>query len=100
MHTNKAKGVLAALALAAMVTMPMTQPARGGAEAVIVPVVTSSGSVPIGIGIFAGIVAALTSYDLIRRNTCSGDFLKLGGPGFSEPIKPTQNVRIPPKCGQ
>ena len=41
-----------------------------------------------------GIAAFLAGYDLIRRTTCSGDFLYLGGPGFTEPM-PNGNVMIP-----
>jgi hypothetical protein len=41
-----------------------------------------------------GVAAFLVSYDLIRRTTCSGDFLRLGGPGFTEPL-PNGNVMIP-----
>jgi hypothetical protein len=45
-------------------------------------------------GGFIAFVAALVTYDLIRRTTCSGDFLYLGGPGFTEKM-PTGNVMIP-----
>ena len=41
-----------------------------------------------------GVAAFLAGYDLIRRTTCSGDFLYLGGPGFTEPM-PNGNVMIP-----
>ena len=41
-----------------------------------------------------GVAAFLATYDLIRRTTCSGDFLALGGPGFTEPM-PNGNVMIP-----
>jgi hypothetical protein len=41
-----------------------------------------------------GVAAFLAGYDLIRRTTCSGDFLYLGGPGFTEPT-PNGNVMIP-----
>ena len=41
-----------------------------------------------------GVAAFLATYDLIRRTTCSGDFLALGGPGFTEPM-PNANVMIP-----
>jgi hypothetical protein len=41
-----------------------------------------------------GVATFLASYDLIRRTSCSGDFLALGGPGFSEPM-PNGNVMIP-----
>ena len=40
-----------------------------------------------------GVAAFLAGYDLIRRTTCSGDFLYLGGPGFTEPM-PNGNVMI------
>jgi hypothetical protein len=43
---------------------------------------------------FLGFVAVLAGYDLLRRTTCSGDFLGLGGPGFGEPM-PNGNVMIP-----
>jgi hypothetical protein len=48
---------------------------------------------------FIGFVAAIVTYDLIRRTTCSGDFLGLGGPGFTTPITPASgNVMIPRQC--
>jgi len=43
---------------------------------------------------FLGFVAVLAGYDLLRRTTCSGDFLGLGGPGFGEKM-PNGNVMIP-----
>jgi len=43
---------------------------------------------------FIGFVAVLAGYDLLRRTTCVGDFLYLGGPGFSEKM-PNGNVMIP-----
>lgn len=49
------------------------------------------------IGGFLGFVAALDLYDIIRRTTCSGDFLHLGGPGFTAPITPDMNV-LPVMC--
>jgi hypothetical protein len=39
----------------------------------------------------------LVSYDLMRRITCSGDFLQLGGPGFTQPITPAMSV-LHPRC--
>ncbi len=83
--------VAGALLLAAAAPTP--------ASAVIVrppPPATST----VGLGFtysFLGIVAALDLYDLIRRTTCSGDFLALGGPGFTSPITPGMNV-LPPQC--
>jgi predicted DNA-binding ribbon-helix-helix protein len=43
---------------------------------------------------FIGFVAVLAGYDLLRRTTCVGDFLYLGGPGFTEKM-PNSNVMIP-----
>jgi hypothetical protein len=44
---------------------------------------------------FLGFVAVLAGYDLLRRTTCSGDFLGLGGPGFGEPMPKTGNIMTP-----
>jgi hypothetical protein len=55
---------------------------------------TSSAAGAAATGGFLGFVAALATYDFIRRTTCSGDFLHLGGPGFTEPM-PVGNVMIP-----
>ena len=43
---------------------------------------------------FLGFVAVLAGYDLLRRTTCVGGFLYLGGPGFGEKM-PNGNVLIP-----
>jgi hypothetical protein len=56
--------------------------------------VGSSAAGAAAVGGFLGVVALLDGYDLIRRTTCSGDFLGLGGPGFTEPM-PNGNVMIP-----
>jgi len=48
-------------------------------------------------GGFLGFVAFLATYDFVRRTTCIGDPLALGGPGFSEPMPAVGNI-IPPKC--
>lgn len=45
-----------------------------------------------------GIVAALGLYDILRRTTCMGDVLGLGGPGFDWPIGPNENVLPPVAC--
>jgi hypothetical protein len=37
-------------------------------------------------------------YDLLRRTTCSGDFLGLGGPGFTTPITPASGNVMIPQC--
>jgi hypothetical protein len=52
-----------------------------------------------GVTSFLGVVAALALYDFQRRWTCSGDYLGLGGPGFSEPMPTAGNVKPPPLCG-
>jgi hypothetical protein len=45
-----------------------------------------------------GVAAFFVFYDLVRRTSCSGDFLGLGGPGFDTPVT-VENVITPPKCG-
>jgi hypothetical protein len=50
-------------------------------------------------GGFIGFVGLLVTYDLIRRTSCSGDFLGLGGPGFTSPITPAMSIITPPTCG-
>jgi len=58
---------------------------------------STSGAAGAGAGAtagFIGFVAVLAAYDLLRRTTCVGDFLYLGGPGFTEKM-PTGNVMIP-----
>lgn len=55
-----------------------------------------------GASVAAGIIitAAITgTFDLVGRLTCN-DINGLGGPGFSEPIKPTDNVMPPQNCGR
>ena len=46
-----------------------------------------------------GVAAFFVFYDLIRRTSCSGDFLGLGGPGFDTPVTIGLNVITPPNCG-
>jgi predicted DNA-binding ribbon-helix-helix protein len=58
---------------------------------------STSGAAGAGAGAtagFIGFVAVLAAYDLLRRTTCVGDFLYLGGPGFTEKM-PNGNVMIP-----
>jgi len=67
---------------------PSTPPAAHGG---------GGGSGGVGAGAAAGIIGVATFlaiYDLVRRTTCSGDFLYLGGPGFTEPMV-RGNVLIP-----
>jgi hypothetical protein len=49
-------------------------------------------------GGFIGFIGLLVTYDIIRRTSCSGDFLHLGGPGFTTPITPGMSIISPPKC--
>ncbi|HET7384184.1 MAG TPA: hypothetical protein VFJ59_16545, partial [Pseudolabrys sp.] len=58
---------------------------------------TSSAGGAAATGGLIGFVAFLVTYDLIRRTTCIGDPLMLGGPGFSEPMPATGNI-LPPQC--
>jgi hypothetical protein len=59
-------------------------------------VVVKTASSPLWVaGGFLGFVATLGVYDLVRRTTCAGDFLNLGGPGFSQPMKATDNALTP-----
>src|SRR5690242_10984733 len=51
-----------------------------------------------GAGGVIGVAAFFVVYDLIRRTTCSGDFLHLGGPGFDTKIKVGDTVLIPRNC--
>jgi len=51
-----------------------------------------------GAGGIIGVVTFLVIYDLIRRTTCSGDFLHLGGPGFTTKIKAGDTILTPPQC--
>src|SRR5690349_3220440 len=51
-----------------------------------------------GAGGVIGVAAFFVIYDLIRRTTCSGDFLQLGGPGFTTKIKASDTILTPPQC--
>ena len=70
----------------------------GLASTVVVPVQSTSPFIQWTSGAVVGIAAFLGFYDIVRRTTCSGDVLNLGGPGFSQPIRPTDNVIPPPHC--
>ena len=51
-----------------------------------------------GAGGIIGVAAFFVIYDLIRRTTCSGDFLYMGGPGFTTKIKASDTILTPPQC--
>lgn len=76
----------AAVAIPVPAPVPAPLPAPGG------------GGGAGGAGVIIGIAAFLVTYDIVRRTSCTGDFLKLGGPGFSSPITPAMNV-LPVQCG-
>jgi hypothetical protein len=80
------------------------------AGVVLAPNQASAGATPVaaagGIGAAGGAIGIIgvagffAIYDFLRRTTCIGDPLKLGGPGFGEPIRPGMNVLPPPACKQ
>ena len=63
-----------------------------------VPTPFSGGGGAGGAGGVIGVAAFFVIYDLIRRTTCSGDFLYLGGPGFTTKIKASDSILTPPRC--
>jgi hypothetical protein len=89
------KLICAAIAAAffAMATLAPNQ-----ANAISKPVVTTGGASTGGVWAFLGVVGFIVAYDIVRRTTCSGDFLRLGGPGFNQPIGAGANVLAPRKC--
>lgn len=96
--------ILTRVALAA-VLMFATAGANAAFAAALAPVpvkpIAVGGGGGAGGAAAGGVIGAalfLVVYDLIRRTSCSGDFLGLGGPGFTEAITPGQNVLPPRKC--
>ena len=89
------KFACAAIASAFVVTAIAPNAASAGVAPVVAPAVAGSSTAGAwAAGGIIGVAAFLATYDLIRRTTCSGDFLALGGPGFTEPM-PNGNVMIP-----
>ncbi|QCK86110.1 hypothetical protein E8L99_10280 [Phreatobacter aquaticus] len=89
---------LSAAALVA-VSLVALAPRESRANMVPVPVPLASNAAGLwGTGSIVGIASFLVVYDLIRRTSCSGDVLKLGGPGFGQPINPSMNVLVPRRC--
>ena len=65
------------------------------------PVVGAGTSSAAGVAAATGFiwfVGSLVAYDIIRRTSCSGDFLNLGGPGFTSPITSTMSIITPRIC--
>jgi predicted DNA-binding ribbon-helix-helix protein len=94
---------LSAVALVCAVALTSSFPTTASAwypppvPILALPIVTHGTSGAAGAGAtagFLGFVAVLAGYDLLRRTTCVGDFLYLGGPGFTEKM-PNGNVMIP-----
>jgi hypothetical protein len=85
---------------ASLMTMVLIQTKSFAMVAVAhpVPIISGGGSGAGAAGGVIGVAAFFVVYDLIRRTSCSGDFLGLGGPGFSTPIT-VENIITPPKCG-
>lgn len=95
------KNLVSLLLATSLVTMAISpSPSFAFVPIVHPPVVTGGGggSGAGGAGGVIGVAAFFVIYDLIRRTTCSGDFLALGGPGFSTKIKAADTVLIPRKC--
>jgi hypothetical protein len=70
------------------------------ASGLIIPCPVTGGTSSAGAaatGGFIGFVAFLAVYDFVRRTTCIGDPLRLGGPGFSEKMPPAGSI-LPPQC--
>ena len=88
------KFVRAAIACAFVFTAVVPNTASATMAPVVVAAGTSGAAGAAAVGGFLGFVAFLDMYDIVRRTTCSGDFLNLGGPGFTEPM-PNGNVMIP-----
>jgi hypothetical protein len=76
---------------------PLTEQAQAGTAVAVVPATTSSGGLSL-VGGIVGIASFLGIYDVLRRTTCLGDPLILGGPGFGQPIRPSDNVLVPRAC--
>jgi hypothetical protein len=88
-------GAVLSLALMATTILPTQSFAIPPLPAPVVTGGASGGGASAAGGII-GVAAFFVFYDLVRRTTCSGDFLGLGGPGFTTPINAgTGNVMIP-----
>lgn len=85
--------ISAALTTQTFATMPPPPPKLP----YIPPVQGSHAAVASGAFGLILVAAFLGGYDLVRRSFCIGDPLRLGGPGFGEPMPTTGNVMIP-KC--
>ncbi len=87
--TLKGAAVALALSLAAVAT-----PAAAVPKPLPVVAGTSAAAKWSTIGII-GVASVLVGYDIMRRFGCTGDFLRLGGPGFDGPVG--NNAIMPPR---
>ncbi|MGU9982102.1 hypothetical protein ACJ4V0_18885 [Phreatobacter sp. HK31-P] len=91
--TLKGAAVAAALSLAAVVG---TAPAAHAKKPVIIVAGSATTVKWTAVGII-GVAGILVTYDIMRRFGCTGDFLRLGGPGFTSPIG-NQPIMPPRRC--
>lgn len=93
--TRTLKGAAFAVALS-LVAVVGTAPAAHAER--FIPVAAGGGATVkwTAVGII-GVAGILVTYDLLRRFGCTGDFLRLGGPGFTSPIG-NQPIMPPRRC--
>ncbi len=84
-----------ALAAAAL-TLALTAPAAHAKKPMIIPVGSAATVKWTAVGII-GVAGILVTYDIMRRFGCTGDFLRLGGPGFTSPTG-IQPIMPPRRC--
>lgn len=86
------KGAAVALALSLSAVVAAAPAAQ--AKPKIIVAGTSAAAKWSTIGII-GVASVLVGYDIMRRFGCTGDFLRLGGPGFDGPVG--NNAIMPPR---
>eukprot|EP01037_Dinobryon_pediforme_P012072 gene12072-12162_t len=86
-----------ACVLSLAVSTSISPSANAGAPIVVATTSPASIVSVTAVGIIS-LVAALGFYDIVRRTTCSGDFLSLGGPGFDKAMTPAGNSLVPVNC--
>lgn len=89
------RNILKGAAVAAVLSASAIVAAAPAAAQVRPPYVGASATVKWSTVGIIGVAGALVGYDLIRRFSCTGDFLKLGGPGFDGPVG--NNAVMPPR---
>lgn len=95
---RRLRGAAVAIFAVASLSCTTIEAQAGGAVTVTTSTTSAICAGPgVAFCVFGGWVALLVGYDILRRNSCSGDFLHFGGPGFNEPLN-GQNTRPPPVC--